>query len=65
MKTREAAKDEKMAVEEKQATDGHGSTQMNSTVGEHPISVERARPRRRFLLRASEGSSVFKLLFPN
>jgi hypothetical protein len=64
MKTREADKDEKAAVEERPATDRHGWTQMGSGLGEHSFSGERDRPRRRFPLRASEGSSVFKLLFP-
>jgi hypothetical protein len=64
MKTREADLDEKKAVDEKQATDGHGWTQMGSGGGEDQRSGERERPRRRFGIRASEGSSVFRLLFP-
>ena len=64
MKTREADVDEKKAVEEKRTTDEPGWTRMENGVGGHPISVESARPRKRFPIRASEGSSVFKLLFP-
>ena len=63
MKTREADVDEKKAADEKQATDNHGWTRMGSG-GEDRVSGEGERPRRRFPIRASEGSSVFRLLFP-
>jgi hypothetical protein len=64
MKTRENLKDEHTAVEGKQATDGHRWTQMESAGGEDRQSVDRAQPRNPFRIRASEGSSVFNLLFP-
>jgi len=64
MKTREADVDERKAAEEKQATNEQGWTRMGSGVGEDHVSGEKERSRRRFPIRASEGSSVFKLLFP-
>jgi hypothetical protein len=64
MKTGKLQKDDKMAIEEKRATDGHRWPQMEGAEGGHPPAVDSAPPRRRFTLRASEGSSVFKLLFP-
>ena len=64
MRTRETDGDEKKAAEEKRTTDEHGWTRLGGGVGEGRRSGERERPRRRFGIRASEGSSVFKLLFP-
>jgi hypothetical protein len=64
MKTRVAHKDERTAIEEKKATEEHRRTQMESAAGGRPISEESAKPRKLFGMRVSQGSSVFKLLFP-
>jgi hypothetical protein len=64
MKTRETQKDEEMAVEEKQATDGHRWTQMKSAAAGERHSDDSGQPRKPFRIRASEGSSVFNFLFP-
>jgi hypothetical protein len=64
--------DGKMAVERKTATDEHRGTatddhirtQIKSEAAGHERLDEGAQPRKHFLMRACEGSSVFNLLFP-
>jgi hypothetical protein len=63
-KTRKPDQDDKTAVEQKQATDEHRWTQMKSAPGGDHHSGDSAHPRKLFPIRASEGSSVFNLLFP-
>jgi hypothetical protein len=64
MKTREQQMDKRTEAEGKQATDGHRWTQIKSAEGGDRHSDDSALSRKPFRIRASEGSSVFNLLFP-
>ena len=64
MKTRELNKDGKMEIKEKRSTDERRWTRMQGAIGEPPPSRDKGEPRKLFGIRASQGSSVFKLLFP-
>ena len=64
MKTRKPVMDQATAVEEKQTTEEQRWTRAESGAGRDAHSGEPARPRKPFPIRASEGSSVFRLLFP-
>lgn len=64
MKTRKLVMDQATAVEEKQTTEEPSAARIESAAGGDPHSGEPARPRKHFPIRASEGSSVFRLLFP-
>jgi len=64
MKTHELHQDEKTELEETRTTEEHRWTQMERTAGARHESSDGAPARKRFPIRASEGSSIFKLLFP-